>query len=108
MIAVPPVPVEQVMGWEPPAIFKRLSDIARRGTYDAFDPIIKGLKAQGPEAVSGVLDRLGDDGPSLLHWAAKRGTFVVCHLLSILDTSTLILTLSFSFSRRSSLLDIAM
>jgi hypothetical protein len=84
MIAVPLVPVEQVLGWEPPAIFTRLSDIARRGTYDAFDPIIKGLKAQGPEAVSGVLDRVGDDGPSLLHWAAKRGTFAVCRLLSIL------------------------
>jgi hypothetical protein len=38
------------------------------------------LKAKGPETVSAVLDRVGDDGPSLLHWAAKRGT--LCYLFS--------------------------
>jgi hypothetical protein len=79
-MTTPPVPVENVLGWEPPAIFKRLAEIARRGTYEEFDPILKGLKAKGPETLSAVLDRVGDDGPSLLHWAAKRGT--LCQLFS--------------------------
>jgi hypothetical protein len=71
--SIPNVPVEQVLTWEAPLIFKRLSEIARTGTYEAFDPILQGLKRKGKESMSEVLDRVGDDGPSLLHWAAKRG-----------------------------------
>lgn len=69
--AIPNIPVSEVLTWEDSLVFKRLSEIVRTGTFEDFDPILKGLR--GKDRVSSVLNRLGDDGPSLLHWAAKRG-----------------------------------
>lgn len=70
------IPVDEVLEWEPALIFKRLSDITRLGSYTQFETILTRLKSQSKDSLSAVLDRVGDDGPSLLHWAAKRGT---CH-----------------------------
>jgi len=72
--SIPDIPAEEVLAWESPLIFKRLSEIARTGSYEDFEPVIQGLKAQKNSKLLAVLDRTGDDGPSLLHWAAKRGT----------------------------------
>ena len=73
--SVPNVPVDEVITWEPALIFKRLSEITRIGSYDQFEPILARLKSQSNDSLSSVLDRVGDDGPSLLHWAAKRGMY---------------------------------
>lgn len=66
------IPVDEVLEWEPALIFKRLSDITRLGSYTQFETILTRLKSQSKDSLSAVLDRVGDDGPSLLHWAAKR------------------------------------
>ena len=73
--SIPNVPVDEVITWEPALIFKRLSEITRIGSYDQFESILVRLKSQSKDSLSAVLDRVGDDGPSLLHWAAKRGTY---------------------------------
>lgn len=75
---IPDISVEEVLAWEDSRIFARLSEIVRMGEFDAFEPIVQGIKSsRGKDTVSAVLGRLGDaDGASLLHWASKRGVFL--------------------------------
>ena len=42
------------------------------GFVDAFEPLLKLIIETRPDAVDGVLNALGNDHYSLLHWAAKR------------------------------------
>lgn len=72
LIAGPPsVPLEQVLAWEPAKTFQHLADIIKRGTYDSFEQLILNLKDKA--VLFEVLDQVGEDGPSLVHWSARRG-----------------------------------
>jgi len=64
------MPVEELLTSTVEDQQKAISSLIRLGTYVALEPLINALVDAGE--VKDVLDRLGEEGHSLVHWAAKR------------------------------------
>lgn len=53
-----------------------LETLIRLGGYeDTFEPLLTVILDNRPDAYDSVLNALGEDHYSLLHWAAKRSTY---------------------------------
>ena len=68
-----PMTTEELVSSPQKQVFAVLSMLVRLGPYASLEPMIKTLIEQRNAEVTKILDMLGDDGHSLLHWAAKRG-----------------------------------
>lgn len=68
-----PMTTEELLSSAPKQVFTVLSMLVRLGPYASLEPMITTLIEQRKADATGILDMLGDDGHSLLHWAAKRG-----------------------------------
>jgi hypothetical protein len=65
---------EELMNAPPEEIRTSLCTLIRLGGYeDAFVPMLDLVLEKRPSAQTEVLDALGEDHYSLLHWATKRG-----------------------------------
>jgi hypothetical protein len=60
----------------PQQIFALVCALVRLGQFSALEPMVKALLEKRKD--DQILDMLGEDGHSLLHWAAKRREY--CHV----------------------------
>jgi hypothetical protein len=64
---------EELQQATPDAIRLSLETLIRLGAYqDAFEPLLTLILEARPDALNSVLNSLGNDHYSLIHWAAKR------------------------------------
>ena len=75
-----PMTTEEILVSSPQQVFAVITLLVRLGQASSLEPMIKCLLEQRRTAAgsttihsTAVLDMLGEDGHSLLHWAAKRG-----------------------------------
>jgi ankyrin repeat protein len=57
------------------------------GFKDAFEPLLTLVLEKRPNAQAEILNTVGNDHYTLLHWAAKRGKFAVCPPLHMSEMS---------------------
>jgi hypothetical protein len=69
-----PMTTQELLESPPKQIFALVCALVRLGQFSAFEPMVKALLEKRKD--DRILDMLGEDGHSLLHWAAKRREYL--------------------------------
>ena len=68
-----PVSLEKMVELPQEEVYKGVATLVRLGHFETLDPIVKKIVESDRTDSDAILTTLGEDGHSLLHWAAKRG-----------------------------------